>query len=74
MVKGEKDKTYLKLKERFDSLYKTISPINSILEIWEKEGIDKAMLLYYAQNPNNIPEQITDNDIQDDMVNFQIIF
>lgn len=73
MVKGEKDGTYLKLKERFDALYTIISPINSILDIWEKEGIDKAMEVYYVQNPNKIPEQLEDDNIQDDMVNFQII-
>lgn len=70
MVKGEKDKTYLKLKERFDVLYTIISPINSILDIWEKEGIDKAMEVYYAQNPNKIPEQIANYNIKDDLVNF----
>jgi hypothetical protein len=52
MVKGDKDGTYLKLKERFDTLYGKISPINSILDIWENEGIDKAMEVFYLQNPN----------------------
>lgn len=49
MVKGDKDGTYLKLKERFDALYIVTSPLNSILDIWENEGIDKAMEVFYLE-------------------------
>lgn len=49
MVKGEQDSTYLKLRERFDKLLAENDPINKILEVWEKEGIDKAMELFYGQ-------------------------
>ncbi len=49
MVKGENDSTYLKLKERYDLLINKNSQINSILDIWEKEGIDKAIEIYYQK-------------------------
>ncbi len=54
MVKGEKDGTYVKLKERFDALYAKTSPINLILDIWENEGIDKAMEVFYL---NKVPKK-----------------
>lgn len=50
MIKGDDDTTYSKLKERFDALYAINSPINSILDIWEKEGIEKAIEVYYSKN------------------------
>ncbi|MBV7440726.1 reverse transcriptase family protein [Weeksellaceae bacterium TAE3-ERU29] len=46
MVKGEQDATYKKLKERFDVLKAEIDPINEVLDIWEEEGIEKAMDFY----------------------------
>lgn len=46
MVKGEEDGTYLGLKMRFDVVRGIQSPIEKIIEIWEKEGIEKAMSLY----------------------------
>lgn len=46
MVKGAKDSTYKKLKERFDELS---NPISLILDIWENEGIEKAMAMYYEK-------------------------
>jgi RNA-directed DNA polymerase len=46
MVKGEEDGTYLGLKKRFDTIRGIQSPIEKIIEIWEKEGIEKAMSLY----------------------------
>ncbi|HPX75426.1 MAG TPA: reverse transcriptase domain-containing protein [Bacteroidales bacterium] len=48
MVKGDKDSTYKKLKDRFDELS---NPISLILDIWENEGIEKAMTMYY-ENPD----------------------
>lgn len=48
MVKGDNDGTYLKLKDRFDKLLNLNDAISLILDIWEKEGIEKAMLLYYS--------------------------
>jgi hypothetical protein len=47
MVKGEKDGTYRGLKERLDLQISQNSPLNDILDIWENEGIDKAMEEYY---------------------------
>ncbi len=43
MVKGDSDSTYLKLKDRFDSLYGYDAALNNILKIWEKQGIDYAI-------------------------------
>ncbi len=49
MVKGTNDSTYTKLKARFDLLVGSIDPVNKILETWEKEGIEKAMGMYYNE-------------------------
>jgi len=51
MVKGGEDGTYVKLKARFDLLLGMSDPINKILDIWEKEGIEKAMEVFYLNNP-----------------------
>jgi RNA-directed DNA polymerase len=50
MVKGIEDGTYKALKERFDKLIGITDPINQLLDIWESEGIDKAMDVYYNEN------------------------
>lgn len=47
MVKGENDPTFFKLNQRFEATLKINDPINVILELWEKEGIEKAIELYY---------------------------
>ena len=44
MVKGEKDRTYLKLKNRYDQLLGSI--VTNILDVWEKDGIEEAIELY----------------------------
>ncbi|MFZ1702796.1 MAG: reverse transcriptase domain-containing protein [Saprospiraceae bacterium] len=41
MVKGEKNSTYLKLKERFENLIR--QSLGEVIDLWEKEGIQKAM-------------------------------
>lgn len=46
MVKGERDGTYLKLKSRFDVLVKGDSLLEKILNLWEEEGIEAAMVIY----------------------------
>ncbi len=46
MVKGENDATYRKLKARFDKLLSKNSLEEKILLAWEKEGIEKAMVLF----------------------------
>jgi len=46
MVKGPKNEMYLKLEARFAKLAEVINPINEILDIWEKEGIEKAIIVY----------------------------
>lgn len=50
MVKGTEDSTYKGFRERFDSLLGMTDPINQLLDIWELEGIDKAMDIYYNDN------------------------
>jgi RNA-directed DNA polymerase len=50
MVKGENNALYLKLMERFESIKEKIDPVNNILDIWETQGIDKAMDLYFSEN------------------------
>lgn len=47
MVKGDKNPLYVKLKERFDKLTVQENPLFEILNIWERDGIEKAMELYY---------------------------
>ena len=47
MVKGIEDGTYKGLKERFDLLVGFTDPINQVLNVWETEGIDQAMSIYY---------------------------
>ena len=49
MVKGSKDTTYKKLKDRFDKLNEDIQ-INELLNIWENEGINQAITTYEGAN------------------------
>ena len=48
MVTGSDNQLYLKLKGRFELLTCKGNSISNILEIWEKEGIEKAMESYYG--------------------------
>lgn len=50
MIKGETDPTYLKLKQRFEKLLAPKSYISTILDLWETEGIDEAMKVFYSSN------------------------
>jgi RNA-directed DNA polymerase len=47
MVKGENDGTYRGLRKRFDELIGYENPINRVLNVWETDGIDQAMNIYY---------------------------
>lgn len=49
MVKGVEDSTYVNLRKRFDKLTGRQSELNEILSVWETEGIEKAMELYYSK-------------------------
>ncbi|KQT23751.1 hypothetical protein ASG22_06850 [Chryseobacterium sp. Leaf405] len=53
MVKGDKNETYLKLKNRFDSVIMPHSSISFIIDIWKNDGIEKAMEIYYNQKVKN---------------------
>ncbi len=48
MVKGEKNCVYLNLSERVKKLSLQANPLNKILAVWEKDGIEKAMDSYYS--------------------------
>jgi len=50
MVKGIEDGPYKGLKGRFDLLVGYTDPINQLFDIWESEGIEKAMNVYYNDN------------------------
>jgi hypothetical protein len=49
MVKGADNELFLKLKDRFDLLTVFEDPINQVLNVWETDGIDKAMDFYYKE-------------------------
>lgn len=53
LVKNENDSTYRELKNRLDKLAGKIDPINEILKVWESEGVEKAMDLYYSKQESN---------------------
>lgn len=52
MVKSENDSTYLKLRQRFEALSGMNSPLNEVLDVWEKEGIEKAIEIFNNQLKN----------------------
>ena len=52
MVKGVENELYLKLKDRLSILIGYTEPINQILDVWEIEGIEKAMEVYYKDKWN----------------------
>jgi retron-type reverse transcriptase len=47
MVKGADNEMYLKLRNRFDILKGQQNPIDQLLFVWENEGINEAMEVYY---------------------------
>ena len=47
MVKGAENELYVKLRGRLDNLIGYQDPINRVLTIWETEGIEQAMSIYY---------------------------
>jgi hypothetical protein len=62
MVKGNDNSTYLKLKERFEKLTQQESSniVRSTLDMWGKEGIEKAMKFYYGRvAPDNSLTSVT---------------
>jgi len=54
MVKGEKNAVYLNLFERIKKLSSQKNPLNEVLSIWEKQGIEKAMEFYYSNATSSI--------------------
>ncbi len=43
MVKGHNDSTYLKLRGRFDKLSWYLGSLSTVLDVWETDGIEKAI-------------------------------
>jgi len=50
MVKGADNELYLKLKRRFDKMTGIENLVDHILTIWENEGIEGAMEVYYGND------------------------
>lgn len=50
MVKGDGNELYIKLRDRFNKLTNKESFISKVLTIWETNGIESAMELYYSKN------------------------
>lgn len=60
MVKGEDDSTYKKLRKRFDKLRRADEPVQTVLNIWEQDGVEVAMKYYYKRF-NTKPVRKPDN-------------
>ena len=62
MVRGKQDPTYLKMKLQFDTLCHlknaSLEEIITIMEIWEAEGIKKAMDYFYNKNNVSIMNEL----------------
>ena len=54
MVRGAKNTVYIGLSERMKKLSAQSNPLNEVLSIWEKEGIEKAMEYYYSNTTTDI--------------------
>lgn len=52
MVKGEQDSTYLKLQDRFNKAFGL--DIEKLLQVWEREGIEKAEQVYREMGIQNL--------------------
>jgi hypothetical protein len=50
MVKGVDNELYLKLKSRFEKISAQQTFISKVLTVWENEGIENAIELYYSKN------------------------
>lgn len=61
MVKGDENGMYKKLKDRFNKLTSKQSFISKVLDEWEKNGIEKAMELYYPKH-SDITSDLNDAD------------
>lgn len=67
MVKGGDNELYLKLRERFNKLSAKYNFIEKVIHIWENNGIEAAMDLYYSKSSDIQENQL--NDFNED-VNF----
>lgn len=59
MVRESSDTVYVSLKKRFDNLDAKTNPIDEILNVWETEGIESAMQLYYPKEESTVKQSIT---------------
>jgi len=60
MVKGAENELYLKLRKRFNKLTSRYNFIEKVINVWENEGVEKAMDLYYLKNNNSVNQVIGD--------------
>lgn len=66
MVKGADNELYLNLRKRYIKLTSKYSFIENIINVWENEGVEKAMDIYYSKNINLV-NQVTDEINFDDL-------
>ena len=59
MVKGIDNEAYKNLKLRYDKLIGTRNRLNRVLNIWEKQGVDKAIELYMRLTFAGIEKPVT---------------
>jgi len=50
MVKGDDNSTYIRLRDKYDKLKGSNDSFNNILNIWENEGLDKAVKFVHENN------------------------
>jgi hypothetical protein len=60
MVKGGENELYLKLRDRFNMLTSKYSFIEKVINVWENEGFETAMNLYYL-NSDIVQEKCVEN-------------
>lgn len=58
MVKGSNNPMYNKLKDNFKQLATESNLMNNILDIWEQEGIEKAMEKFYESHSAIVYEKV----------------
>jgi hypothetical protein len=78
MVKGAENELYLKLRDRYNKLTNGYTFIEKVLNIWKNVGVEKAIDLYYSENPNSPNHKIDDINFDDlflnDVDDFEEIF
>lgn len=74
MVKGGENEMYLKLRERYNKLTSKYNLLETVINLWENEGIEKAMELYYLENSDLVNLVVDNESINDIILNDAIEF